>query len=255
MKNYFFAILIICAISCKSEKEPRKYFHSSESMAFVGDVKECCIRTYDSFYMNDNVPVAVATSIGDSTIWYFNKEGYATHIDKYIFSEGSIVKHIDIKYNFDHNIPSRRETYANDTLSTVTDIWFINDTSVIEKTRILDTDQNLKSTITVACNKDYIIETKSMDIEIGTDKVEMITTTNNKYEGNKLINSLETSRTMLDGKTFSNGDYDYTKQYSYTILKKDQKGNTLKGLLEFTSDYTDKKQSVLFEGGYTYWDE
>lgn len=255
MKQYFFAILIICSISCNSENETRKNFYSRESMAFVGDVKECCIRTYDSFNTDGDIPVAIATSIGDSTIWHFNKEGYVTHIDKYIFSEGSIVKHIDIKYSFDNNIPTKRETYSNDTLSTVTDIWFINDTSVIEKTKLLNTDQTLKSTITIACNKDYIIETKNTDIEIGTDNVEMITTTNNKYESNKLINSLETCKTMLDGKTFSNGDYDYTKQYSYTILKKDPKGNTLKGLLGFTSDYTDNKQSVLFEGGYTYWDE
>lgn len=253
MKKYFFVVLILCTVSCNSEKETRKNFYNRESMAFLGNAKECNIITYDSFYMKNNEPVAVASSKGDSTVWHFNRDGYITLIDQYIFSEGAIAKHIAIKYSFSNNIPTKRETYSNDTLSTITDIWFINDTSVIENTRILDTDQKLKSAITVACNKDYTTEAKNMVIEIGTDKVDMTTTTNNTYKDRKLIKSLETCKTMLDGKTFSNGAYDYTTQYMYTILKKDWEGNTLSGLMEFTSDYTQDKQTVLYEGSYTYW--
>ncbi len=255
MKKYFFVILIISALSCNSEKEIRKNFYSRESMAFLGNAKECNIITYDSFYIKNNEPVPIVSSKGDSTVWHFNRDGYITIIDQYIFSEGEIVKHVAIKYSFSNSIPTKRETFSNDTLGTVTDIRFINDTSVIEETRILDTDQKLKSTITVAYNKDYTIETKNMVIEIGTDKVEMTTTTNNRYKDRKLVNSLETCKTMLDGKTFSNGAYDYTKQYMYKILKKDTEGNTLSGLMEFTSDYTQDKQTVLYEGKYIYWDK
>lgn len=255
MKKYFFAILIIFLTSCNSEKEPRKNFYSLESMAFLGDVKECCMCTYDSFQTMNNIPEPVISSISDSTTWYFNKEGYITHIDQYMFTRGTVAQHNSIKYSFSNNIPVKLEFYTNDTLQKVTEIKFLSDTVVQEDISLLSTEQRLKSTITITRYQNRIIETNKTVLTFGTDNVDMITTTNNSYKDNLLAKSSITSHTIHEGKPFSDGGFDYKNEYIYTILKKDRIGNALSGLVDLISDYGREKHTVFYERSYTYWNE
>ena len=255
MKKYFFAVIIICSISCNTKTEPRKNFYSRESMAFIGGVKECCTRTYDSFKRTNNIPEAVVPSISDSTIWHFNKEGYITHIDQYIFNQGIVDKHNSIRYSFSNNIPVKLEFYTNDTLQKITDIKFLGDTVVQEDINLLSTGQRLKSTITIARNNGIITETNNTILKFGADEVNMTTTTKNSYEDGILVNSVVTGHTIHDGKPFSDGGFDYKNEYIYTILKKDRTGNPLSGLVDLISDYGRQKHTILQESSYTYWVE
>lgn len=253
MKKYFFVILIFTVSSCNTQINRQNYFYNRDSKGFLGNVKECHVRTYDSFHKKSNDPEPVASSISDSAIWHFNEEGYITHADQYYFSGGIVAKHNSIKYNFSNNIPVKLEFYTNDTLQKVTEIKFLNDTTVQEDARILSTGQRLKSTITIARDKEAIIETNHTVLEFDADMVDMITTTNNIYGDGILTSSAITSQVMHEGEPFSDGRFDYRDEYNYTILKKDQRGNPSVGLIDIISDYGREKHTVLYESSYTYW--